>query len=543
MKTIRVMAVVSAFVLLLLSWREIGNVSSGSKGNVVSGATSFQNRKYVANVFALTNDNLLKLVLSGQGGYVYADTSGAGLADTNVVLFPAYLPPKNVKGVLKFPSSDDYFKFIEAANLMERLWIYPEKDFEDTPFEIYHLGEESLNAFDSAIDFQSLRHKYELNEFYNYDWRDTAKIYVEDDDIRIVLNENNEFEIGDKYYKYLGNSIVAEINDSEPVLDSVRALGVFVNSPDVSIYNEQTDSITSPVWGKPQGIQGCTDFRIGLSAGLSSYVNPTSSKWSINTEVLSPVSGTHPNRYRNVKGSYTIDWGDGTIDNFTGYFTDINYYYHIYQYPSAGYLNRSITVTCKLVKQPNPTPEYLELLANCDQLRDIIFTATKTISLESYNYPDCLKGRILREFIGVDKFVNGVHYRTECKLKQVTRAGGFIIRFQRPKIEAVVTFWKVKNGHWRGAKSPKKLWITMRGNVYKPFSCSDLFYTINYSVAENRSRKVKMSIEGIIGSIGGYFPNDIGTSRLFPDAINADFLWNYNNGPTVFGNYSEPLKP
>lgn len=101
-------------------------------------------------IYDYTNLDLLKLVRTGVGGYVNVDSScNSCTADTFFVNFPSYTPPVNNGGILSFSTSNDYNLFVKAANLMEDLWIYSNEDFEDTPNEIYHLGEESLNSLDS----------------------------------------------------------------------------------------------------------------------------------------------------------------------------------------------------------------------------------------------------------------------------------------------------------------------------------------------------------------------------------------------------------
>lgn len=488
---------------------------------------------------------MLKLVKTGVGGYIQVDSSCnfCPKDSLNLVQFPNYTPPANISGMLYFISQSDYENYIKAANLMEDLWIYSNIDFEDTPDEIYHLGEESLNAIDSLFAFRSLRGLYELNDFNNHEWRDTAAIYIEDDDMQIVLNELNEVKIGDKFYKYVSNNIMAEINDNLPVLDSVRVFGIFTQSPNIKYYDEESAAEITPDRGEiVEGTQSCAEFQVLLNAHVSSYISPTAIKWSLNTRVSNPVTGTRPNRYRDVKGIYTINWGDGTIENFVGELGNSNYYYHIYQYPQSGFINRTITVSFTLIQQQNPSTGYLEIINNCPNLTTSVLSSFQIIELETFNYPDCLTGRIIREFVGDQRIVNGKTYRVECKLKQVTERQGFIILWQQPKIAATIVFRKLKNGKWKKTKSLEGLTLNLRGNVYENYNCASLFYTINETKTKNKKKKIKFVILGKLGT-QLYFPSGFRTSKTLPTAISADYIWTYNNGQTVVGKYNEVLKP
>ena len=424
---------------------------------------------------------------------------------------------------------------------MEDLWLYPDTDYEDTPMEVYHLGEESLNALDSALGFQSLRNKYELNDFYNYEWKDTASIIVEDDDRLIVLNELNEVKIGDKYYKYVANNLIAEINNDINTLDSVRVFGILTPGFNLRFFDENEGVFTKPSW--TEETQGCVEFNLALAASYSSRVNSTSARWGMQAFVMNPLTGSNPSRYKNVKANYTVDWGDGLVETFIGYFGLFNnYFYHVYQYPTTGFIGRTITVRCQIIQQANPSPGYLDLIQNCSNLANIIFTSTTTIILNSGNYPDCLKGRIVRQFSGLETYVGGTKYRVDCKLKQVGTHNGFIFNWQVPKIGATIVFQKLKNNKWKKTKSIGQITLNLRGNVNTSANCSNIFYTISETKTKNKAQKIKFDIKGKVGTYI-YFPDDIRTLKQLPFAINADYIWKYNSNQVAVGNYSERLKP
>lgn len=406
--------------------------------------------------------------------------------------------------------------------------------------EVFYLGDESLNAFDSAMGFQSLRSLYELGDFNDENWRDTLAVYVEDDDKQIVLNDLSEVKIGTKYYKYVTDNLMAEISDLA-TLDSVRLWGVLATQgTNLRFYDEQNNTIT-PVGEWIQLVQGCNDFNLNLVGHFTSYVNPTSNKWTIGTMVRNPVINTNSTQNKNIRANYTVDWGDGVVQSFEGYFGLINYFTHIYQYPSSGYINRTITVSCQIIQQSNPSQAYLNVLANCPSVTSTIFTSSTVIKLETFNYPDCLGGRIVRKFEGIEHIVGGTKYRVDCKLKQVSTHSSFIVAWQQAKIATTVVFRKFKNNRWKKTKSIGWLELYLKGNVYRQYDCTSLFHTIYVSQAKKKEKKLKIVVYGKDPYI--WFPNDFRTYRYLPTAINADFVWRYNNNQSVVANYNERLKP
>jgi hypothetical protein len=257
---------------------------------------------------------------------------------------------------------------------------------------------------------------------------------------------------------------------------------------------------------------------------------------------MNPVTGTRPRNYRDVMGTYTIDWGDGVVESFVGELGRPNDYFHIYQYPSTGYVNRTIIVKFQLIQQQNPSSGYLEIINNCPDLLTNALTSNLVVKLDSYNYPDCLTGRIIREFNGDQRSINGKTYRVDCKLKQVSESAGFILNWQRSKVVATIVFRKLKNGKWKKTKSLEDMTLILRGNVYENNDCSNLFYTINETRTRTKKKKIKFSILGKVGT-EIHFPSAIRTNKNLPIAINADYIWKYNNGQTVVGKYNEVLKP
>ncbi len=524
--------ILTFFILLLVACKKV--VEQSPEKAPVAEHEAFVGKGGI--VLSHTNEHLLSLVLSGSGGIIMVDTISVGAVDSlTQIAFPSFAPPVNNAGMLEFLAVQDYDNFIKAANLMEDLWIYSEIDYEDTPDEIYHLGEESFNALDSATGFTSLRGIYELNDFYNSSWRDTAMVYVEDDDIQIVMNQQNEVKIGDKYYKYITDNVLSKISNLT-MLDSVRAFGVFTNGRNVVHFDEETGlEVPEPEDGPVA--EGCGDFYLSVSGIIGSYP-----RWGLNVMVMNPVTGNQPSLYSNVKANYTVDWGDGSVENFVGYFGLVNHFNHDYQYPSSGFVNRTISVTCQIISQSPPSTGYSNLINNCAGLPGIVFTGTTTIKLESYNYPECMSGRIIREFNGNEVNVQGTWYRLACKIKQVSTFAGFIIEWRRPKIVTTAIFQKFKNGRWKKTKSLGDIKLTVRGEVYRDFSCTDIFHTINFPSTKKKKKKIKVKFLGIPGT-SFFYPPNIRTHRNLPTAINVDFVWKYNNNQVTVGNYNEVLKP
>ena len=426
---------------------------------------------------------------------------------------------------------NDFDSFIKATYLLEDLWKSSGIDYEDTPQEIYHLGEESLNALDSVLGFQSLRTKYDLNEYYNHDWADTASLYVEDDDYQIALNQNHEIKIGSKFYKFIFNSIVAIVNNNNTAaLDSVRLYGIFAVNADILYYNEETGLYEDP--SKQEGTggtQSCSNFN------PRSFATPhysLSQNWvdlATFLQYTSPLSG-YPQNYRSVKGYYTIDWGDGVVESFTGYLIEVNYFKHIYQWPVTGSVVKNITVRCQLIPQSNPTNGYNLLIQDCPDLLNIIWTITTTVKLDSFNYPDCMNNSIRREFMGIERTVNGTRYRLECKIKKSKNPV-----FWSPSIKATAKFTKLKNNKWKNTKSLNDMILTVRGSVFRTYDCNQSWLEINRTVIKSRKNKIKNRHSNLI--YGVY------TKRNLPSAINVDFIWKYNNNQSQVSNFNELLNP
>jgi len=138
---------------------------------------------------------------------------------------------------------------------------------------------------------------------------------------------------------------------------------------------------------------------------------------------------------------------------------------------------------------------------------------------------------VKRDFNGKQFTVNGKEYRLECKLKQkIAPFSG------QSHIKAIAVFTKWTGSRWKNTKSLKDIVLRLRGNVYNELTCSKLFVSLDKMFSKNRSTKIKLKTKDF--ELPGYF----NTRKSLPLAINADFIWSYNN-QTYFGNYQEVLKP
>jgi hypothetical protein len=481
-----------------------------------------------------TNEALLKLMRDGGGGSISVnyDSTCTNCNADSIVTFPSFIFPINESGMLSFASMADYEGFIKAAGLMEDLWTYSKIDYEDTPDEIYHLGEESLNSLDSLLGFSSLRHKYELNEYYNYDWADTASIYVDDEDYPTVLNTDYEVKIGTKYYKYLSNSILAIVhNGSIQTLDSLRVFGFFMPRSNVTLYNEEVQSYETPneiFYGEG----GCDNFVLYGFASNVTPQNPGTTQWNVRlnfSNFYNQSSTSQPSLA--VLADYTINWGDGNIETFRDRYRSPAIKFHTYSQsiPVGGSVTKNISISCTVV---NPQADCCLLLFHCPGIANEIFTASTNVTLSIPPDPgDCLDKNIKRKFYGAQLSVNGKAYRLYCKLKQKSDPQ---IGFSH--VTATVIFEKQKtNGSWKKANSISTIGLNLRGKIYNDYSCDNVFGTLNNSEWRNKKKKLKIKDNNVTSSFR--------SRKSLPNAINADFIWTYNNGQTLVGVYNERLKP
>lgn len=493
-----------------------------------------------------SNENLLNLVLTGSGGKVAVDTntshgSSAAAETLTLIEFPAYSPPVNVNGMLQFPSMGDYNSFSVAADLMEEWWIYPDTDYEDTPYEIYHLGDESLNAYDSAMGFSSLRHRYELNEFYDPDWVDTTLLYVDDDDYQIVFNTEQELKIGDKYYKYISDNLIAVVSNSDlQALEMARDYGVFSNHPNISIFNEESSGYVNPpkieLHEQPEG---CADFDLYAYANNLTAPGSTVNQWLVELNFagyFSPNSFS-PTTVATVRANFTINWGDGTTETFEDLFFKPAKKRHTYsQVLTAGTsVQKQITVTAQMI---NPDQA---VLFQCPSITSITFTQNANVTLYAPAPQNCLWGTHKRKFEGLQQSVDGKLYRLFCK---ITQKSAPLLGSPHVKVKAI--FEKRKNnGKWKNTNPLKAVTLNLRGDIYKANSgvcnafdpangCSQLFKYLNMT---KTGKKKKTKIKTPDFSLPCFISN-----KVFPYAINADFVWTYKRQGAV-GNYDEILKP
>jgi hypothetical protein len=517
----------SLFVLLLsisFYWYSCKKVSSENVIKPEEVAITSEASRVIITILK-TNMEKLNAVVKGTGGLATRDSGW--------VAFPIYKPPVNVGGMLSFFSMNDYNSFIDAVDLLEDAWAYPAPaiNYEDTPAEIYHLGEEPLNALDSALTFKSLRYKYEKYDFYNHDWADTASINVEDDDYQIVSNEKYEVKIGTDYYKYVASNIIAVVkNANTKALDSVRIFGYFYNHSDVSYYNDDSGTYVKPA-GTQQPLGGCNDFDIYAFAD-NLTPQSTINLWTVelgfagyySTSFLSSPS---------VLGDYTINWGDGSaIESFRDFFYSPKRRRHVYNQTVApgNSVQKQIIVTCRMV---NPTQSELFYCANPTTL---LLSQSASVTLTHPPPIDCLWGHYKRKFNGQQQYAGSVLYRLECTMTQKTSP---FIGFPKLKIKA--TFTKRKGNRWKKTKPVNSVILKLRGDVYNTTycdvasgTCVSLYKRLNEMKSTSNKKTLKLKVKGL---------PCFTTNRIMPFAINADFIWTYNQNQSLAGNYNELIKP
>ncbi|MCX6317758.1 MAG: hypothetical protein NTW29_10730 [Bacteroidetes bacterium] len=431
---------------------------------------------------------------------------------------------------------NDYELFLQAANLMEDYWEYPREDYEDSPFEIDHLGEESLNAFDAAMGFQSLRADYELKEFYHHDWADTTAVFVDDEDYQWVLNQQREVKIGDKYYKYLSNNIIAVIsNNNVYALQLVRDFDMLALNPDIQYFNENTYRFENPdIVQGPSGTNGCADFvMVGMVNNLTP-LNSTANEWdvelktSLNYSRLPLLTGYN---FSSIIAAYTVDWGDGTSESFTGSYLYVNRKVHRYSQPllPGQSVGKDITITCQLIYPQASSGGLTVILNDCPQLIGKQFEYKGSVKLSTPATEDCMGGVIKRQFNGAQFSYGGNSYRLFCKLKQKS---GPAIGFSN--VVATAVFEKKKGSNWKKTKPIYNFSIELRGKVFSEYTCSDVFKTLSKYIVTTSKKKLKIRDNNV--------PREYRSRRSLPFAIQADFIWRYDNAHPV-GAYNQVLKP
>lgn len=436
--------------------------------------------------------------------------------------------------MLVFTSLADYDLFIKSIDLMEDLWRYSDVDYEDTPLEIYHLGEESLNAWDSAMNFQSLRYKYELNEFYNYDWADTASLYVDDDYYPIVLNQNSEFKIGAKYYKFIFNDIIAIVdNNNFGALELVRQRSIFARNPDIQFFSEELSRLMDPEEtggsGGAGGTLGCNNFEIyGFAKNITPPL-PGTTQWTVRLLFSGFFNIGTTSILPCVLADWQINWGDGTIETFTDRFQNPTIRFHTYSQsiPQGGAVTKNISITCRII---DPCTDPL-ISFNCPTITSLVFNANTSVILAIPPPPDnCLDKNIKRKFYGAQLSVGGKTYRLHCKLKQKPNSP------IGPHVTTTVIFEKQKaNGRWKKTKPVFSMDLKLRGKIYNEETCNNVYHTMNHSKSTTHQKKLKIREYNVTLNFR--------SRRNLPEAINADFIWYYNNGQTAVGAYNQVLKP
>ncbi len=530
----------ACLLILVISCRKISEETSSEtrKQTTTQGQNAGNANK--GDTYKYANENLLQLVLTGEGGWIQLDSNCNDIeADTLCrIKFPEFISPSNTGGMLSFASESDYNNFIAAANLMERLWQYPKTDYEDTPEEINHLGEESFNALDSALGFQSLRHKYEINEFYDSDWTDTAYSYLDNDDYTIVMNQDGEVKIGTNYYKYLFDDVITIVNNSNlGALNLVRQRQIFARDPDVHFFNENLGRLMTQEEGGGSGnppngtggTHGCGNFEIyGFASNTTPPVVGTtqwtvrllfSGFYNLGTTAILPC----------VKANWQINWGDGTTETFVDNFSSPAIRFHTYTQAiqQGGSVTKNISITCQIV---NVCTDPL-ISFNCPNITNLVFNASASVVLAiPPPAEECMGNNIRRKFYDAQFSVGGKNYRLHCKLKQQPKpAIGW------PDITATVIFEKQKGNKWKKANPVHTMGLILRGKVYSGEVCNVVYKTLNYSEWTGRKSKIKLKETNLQWAFH--------SRKSLPNAINADYIWYYNNGQSAVGVYNEVLKP
>ncbi|NOT91450.1 hypothetical protein [Ferruginibacter sp.] len=166
-----------------------------------------------------------------------------------------------VNGMLKFNNSDGMLNFLNALDSSIVNWdTNLDPELEGLASEKNIAGNPTKNAFDSAMGFNSLRRKYEMDYYDDADFKTNLLVNINEEDTRTVLNANNEVQIGTTIYKFIGTNIIAEIlNEDYATLQFLRDHpGISTNSPNLTLKDANTGLPLpkSNIILDPQG--GCT---------------------------------------------------------------------------------------------------------------------------------------------------------------------------------------------------------------------------------------------------------------------------------------------
>lgn len=457
-----------------------------------------------------TNEEMLQMVLTGIGGYI-CETEGG------IVTMPSYTPPVLENNILTFEKLEEYEKYTEALDILADHWTYSEEDYEDHPDEIYHLGDESNNAVDQALNFNSLRYQYELNDFYDSEWEDTASVIVEDIDLVNVMNTDREVKIADKYFKFISTNVYAVISNSDyEALEKVRNFGFSaINYSNVQFINQVSNQPLTEIYATGQG--SCEDFYISIWADILT-ATPLNNTWEIELNLATHHTTWGSLTYTPiVGGTYTINWGDGTVESF---YTDEAQYLkkrrHIYSdnfAPGVEVLkNISVTFVVQLANW--------QMLALCPDIVGESYQAEKEVSF--INPVACLGGYHFNKSHSQSYSIGGILYRLKYKLIQHGFPSGFNAK---SKYKSVAILQKRKNGKWKKIRPLHTVGTKMIGRIYDQeiaINCTSIREDINLEKVASHAKKVKLnkSFEGATRS-----------SITPPEHLHADYYFTYfSNG-------------
>ncbi len=383
---------------------------------------------------------------------------------------------------MHFNSEEGVSLFFDAVDSLEEEYDYSKStDWDDTPDEIYHLGDAMLNDFDSALSFKSLRAKYELLEYDDDAYREKLTNFIDDPYLSTILNENFEVIIGKKYYNFSVPGVTIVSSDlSNDVINSIRSQGIGYQTNAISLYDLDGNIIARPEDDRAiRLLAWFTQKTYDASGGANVSINMDASSSFITT-----TQG--PNQYLYQCGNYIfrVDWGDGSFSATTSGSTwqaTASHYYKSDVVGSGQCQTYNIKVTA--TKQ-----------GDCHTIwPDIFILDQQVLSYNALNIQicniSCFKGKHRTER-NLEFDYGGKRYKIRGEVQQLTQAT--FVGWSQSKIWGRITFYKRKsNGRFKKAKPPVNMTAQILGTVYNTDCANATTFESSRTNGHRREFKVK----------------------------------------------------
>ena len=399
------------------------------KSNLNDGAQKSKNRSIVGSLLGNNSGNLV----------------GRGFEDFHI---------SNINGILHFSSQKAVSLFFDEVDSLETEYDYSNStDWDDTEQEIYHLGDAMLNEFDSVLSFKSLRANYERLEYNDENFQEKIKNFIDDPYLPIILNENLEVVVGNKYYNFSVAGITIESSDiSLDVINQIRVNGIRYINDAVTLYDIDGNVISRPNDDRSIRVMDFFFRKEYTNQALNVEINVF-----VGSNYIEDYTGLNAYLYQCRQWEYTINWGDGTstVTSSDDYMQNFAHSYNKDVIPQGECSSYNITVTVK------------KITADCYTIFPDIFILNSTVLVgNTLSIPVCNincffgKRRTTRNY---EFEYEGTRYRIRGEVQQNSSP---FFAWTQPKIWGRITFYKKRGGRFKKSKPPVSLTATILGTVY-----------------------------------------------------------------------------